>query len=86
MVNTRQPMTEQERQLVAAQHAISLGNVALVRRNRMLAALHATGKYTQKALVELLNGAAVAAKDAPLSEAAVHKAIRRQQQTEAGER
>lgn len=72
----RIPTTDEERALVALQEDVSRGNLAVIERNALLLDMFRAG-YRQNHLTELLNGATVTTGDLPLTQGAVHKAIKR---------
>jgi hypothetical protein len=72
----RKPTTDEERQLVALQKDVSRGNLAVIQRNALLLDMFRSG-YRQNQLTDLLNGATEATGDLPLTQGAVHKAIKR---------
>lgn len=71
------PANETEARLVELQRQVSLGNLAVIERNRRLLDYYQASDVSQRRLTELLNGAAIDVGDAPLTEGAVHKAIKR---------
>lgn len=73
---TRAPVTEDERKLVALQKDVSRGNLAVIERNALLMEMFESGSR-QRDLVALLNHGVAAVGDTPVTEGAVHKAIRR---------
>mgnify|MGYP003636140387 CR=1 FL=1 len=72
----RNPTTDEERTLVALQEDVSRGNLAVIERNALLLSMFSAG-YRQNQLSDLLNGATEAVGDLPLTQGAVHKAIKR---------
>lgn len=72
----RKPSTDEERTLVALQKDVSRGNLAVIQRNALLLDMFQAG-YRQNQLTDLLNGATEATGDLPLTQGAVHKAIKR---------
>lgn len=58
----------------------------MVERNRLLYKIYRSTRTTQNEILKLLNGAAIAAHDVPLTEGAVHKVVSRQRALETADR
>lgn len=76
-MSNRETLTSAEtRRLAALQRDVSKGNLAMLERNSFLAELFDDG-VSQPNMVAVINDAATAVGDAPITSGAVHRAIKR---------